>query len=239
MALAAPAASAAIVTATYSGAVTGNGPIQPDGGFETDGAFDDSGEFGSVRSLDGLGFTAVFTFDTSLGVVDASMPGAEQYTGPFQSAILTIDGFSRSFLSTTLGVALVGSDGVDAVSLALVIQSSLDGTAQAFLQGFLYNPTLPVNLAGPFSGGYSVSDPFDPYHQNMGEFLIAALDPDAPIDIDNPTYLHLAHGYLAADHLTITSAAPEPATWGLMLIGFGSLGVMARRARRPSRLASV
>jgi hypothetical protein len=242
MAVASSAASAAIVTATYSGTVSGTGPIQPDGSFQTGGAFDATGEFGSPRLLDGLDFSAVFTFDTSLGFLDASSPGAEQYSGQFLSAVLTVDGFSRSFLSTTLGIALVASDGVDAASLHLALENSPDGLVGNFLQGFLYNPTLPLSLAGPFSGGYSVSEPTDPFHQNMGEFLIAELDPAAIVDLDDPvpTFLHFAHGYLAADHLTVTSSsAPEPATWGLMLIGFGGLGAMARRARRLGPPASA
>jgi hypothetical protein len=33
--------------------------------------------------------------------------------------------------------------------------------------------------------------------------------------------------------VTITSAVPEPATWGLMLLGFGGIGMAMRRRRRP------
>jgi hypothetical protein len=30
------------------------------------------------------------------------------------------------------------------------------------------------------------------------------------------------------------AAVPEPATWGLMLLGFGGMGMMLRRRRRPT-----
>jgi hypothetical protein len=32
-------------------------------------------------------------------------------------------------------------------------------------------------------------------------------------------------------NLSVTSAVPEPATWGMMILGFGGLGVMLRRRR--------
>jgi hypothetical protein len=33
--------------------------------------------------------------------------------------------------------------------------------------------------------------------------------------------------------VTITAAVPEPATWGMMLLGFAGIGVALRRSRRP------
>ena len=53
------------------------------------------------------------------------------------------------------------------------------------------------------------------------------------VDDDNlpiPTVEH-AFAYLQPETLTI-SAVPEPASWALMLAGFGGIGVMMRRARR-------
>jgi hypothetical protein len=35
------------------------------------------------------------------------------------------------------------------------------------------------------------------------------------------------------------SAIPEPATWAMMLVGFGGLGATLRRARRPRALAAI
>ncbi|QXQ08678.1 PEPxxWA-CTERM sorting domain-containing protein [Sphingosinicellaceae bacterium] len=31
------------------------------------------------------------------------------------------------------------------------------------------------------------------------------------------------------DGVSLTAAVPEPATWGLMLVGFGAVGITARR----------
>jgi hypothetical protein len=35
-------------------------------------------------------------------------------------------------------------------------------------------------------------------------------------------------------HATFTPAVPEPATWGMMLLGFGAVGFAMRRRRRPA-----
>jgi hypothetical protein len=39
-------------------------------------------------------------------------------------------------------------------------------------------------------------------------------------------------GYLALDNVSLSTGVPEPATWAMMLIGFGAVGVAIRRSRR-------
>jgi hypothetical protein len=34
------------------------------------------------------------------------------------------------------------------------------------------------------------------------------------------------------DGVSLTAAVPEPATWGMMIIGLGAMGVAARRRRQ-------
>jgi hypothetical protein len=219
--LGASAASAAIVTATYTGSVTGTG-LQGD----TGAAFDNTGVFGSLTDLDTQGFTATFVYDTNLGqhfgdasqdqLVSGSIFGL---SSAFLSANLTIEGVTHGFQSDVLGIALVVTDGAHNAILH-VVESDFD-----FLTAGLQNPNLPLDLTAPFSGDYLLGDPENPV---VGEFLVS--------DGTNA----VAHGYLLSDHLTITSsAAPEPAAWGLMLVGFGGLGAMARRARRTSPAAAT
>ena len=212
--LAASTASAAIVTATYSGKVRGTNVFGEPGG-----AFDNVGVFGTLTNLEGVDFAAAFTFDTSRGERTISS-NQDQLVGsaalglgsPYLSAILTIEGVDHAFQSDALAFALVVTDGVDVSTLHLV------SNGFSFLSAGLQNPELPLDLAGPFSGLYIANSPDNPV---LGEFQVGEGE------------VVSAHGYLAASHLTISSAAvPEPATWGLMLIGFGGLGLMARRARR-------
>jgi hypothetical protein len=49
-----------------------------------------------------------------------------------------------------------------------------------------------------------------------------------------------AGDYFAADDLdvTVTPGVPEPATWALMLMGFGGLGALLRRRRAGLTLAT-
>ena len=42
-----------------------------------------------------------------------------------------------------------------------------------------------------------------------------------------------------AGTLSVNSAVPEPATWGLMLLGFGGMGFSMRRNRRRTAIAQI
>ncbi len=44
-------------------------------------------------------------------------------------------------------------------------------------------------------------------------------------------------GYL--DNITISTAVPEPATWAMMLLGFGGLGALLRRRRTLAGFAAA
>ena len=228
---AASAASATIVTATYSGKVVGAGNSQ----LQLDGAFDYTGEFGG-SAIDGSDFTAVFKFDTDLALFDPGSPsqliGGSDFglVDPIISAILTINGVDQAFSGVTTTVAAVIGNGLDTTSFHLISQfaNGLDGSAMnRVLLGQFFNPDLPLDLRAAVSKGRVV---IDPSGEAVGLFLINAQDADA-----NTT--HLAYGYLAADRLTVSTSVPEPATWALMLAGFGGLGAVARRSRRRTILA--
>jgi hypothetical protein len=50
-----------------------------------------------------------------------------------------------------------------------------------------------------------------------------------------------SNGEWVAGVVTVTASAigavPEPSTWAMMLVGFGGLGWLAQRHRRPTSLA--
>ncbi len=52
--------------------------------------------------------------------------------------------------------------------------------------------------------------------------------------IDGTTIAAGSNGTLA-----VTAAVPEPATWAMMLVGFGAMGVSLRRRRKPTALAQL
>ncbi len=39
--------------------------------------------------------------------------------------------------------------------------------------------------------------------------------------------------------VTITTAVPEPATWAMMILGFGAVGFVLRRKRRPALISQI
>ncbi len=214
--LAASDASAAIVTATYTGTVTGTNDIG-----EAEGAFDNAAIFGLLTDLEGVAYTAVFVFDTNQGL-RATNVGEDLLAGgsdmgvqsPFLSSSLTIGGGSHAFSSSHLGRAFSATNGADTTSQHLAIGDSDEG----FLSLVMFNPFISPNVAAPFSGPYMTSAP--QYLVARGSFMVRNQG------------VTVAHGYLLPSYLTISSTAvPEPATWALLLIGFGGLGLMARQAR--------
>lgn len=69
--------------------------------------------------------------------------------------------------------------------------------------------------------------------------LAAEPSPSEPVDFDRfrfelPTF---KNGVLSYQLLAPTSAVPEPATWAMMILGFGLIGVAARRLRATPALA--
>ncbi|AYJ86129.1 PEP-CTERM sorting domain-containing protein [Sphingomonas paeninsulae] len=51
---------------------------------------------------------------------------------------------------------------------------------------------------------------------------------------DNVTYT-TTQGSTTYNFETLVSAAPEPATWGMMIVGFGIVGGATRRQKRGER----
>lgn len=48
-----------------------------------------------------------------------------------------------------------------------------------------------------------------------------------------------AYANVLLDSLSLTASVPEPSTWAMMLLGFGAIGMAARRSRRKVALAQL
>ena len=210
------AASATVGVATYTGKVTANG--------------NNTSAPGAFGAVGGDTFTAVFDFDTSLGY-DRLEPGFEEvtyggtsngFTPPITSATLTIGGVTLSFGAQKYANAQIFNH-------APIDDEILFGVTGADnSQLFLWFATAPGTMG------------HDDFSQS---FSVGPSGPDAPGGVPNDNWLgnsgffHLGNGEsvtLAADHLTVDiqgGAVPEPATWGLMLLGFGGAGALLRRRR--------
>ncbi|HEY1124989.1 MAG TPA: PEPxxWA-CTERM sorting domain-containing protein [Sphingobium sp.] len=94
----------------------------------------------------------------------------------------------------------------------------LENNAQADITSSTRNIVSSVNLVGPFSFAPSVSQG----DTANGRFHILQGYSN------NYTADYEAHGYFDVSRITITSI-PEPASWAMMMVGFGLAGLALRR----------
>jgi len=212
----APPASAAVVTYTYTGYVA-------------EGT-DQIGLFGG-GNLTGADFTAVFSRDDaladdiSLGEVNSYVRGAQAVTGKLTIGGVTIDiggvngeqsqfdnGAFEGFFHHAAGV--LGG-------LSFTASTMADPTD--YLAGPDYHTLGPLtadNTPGFFWQGrfdFGAADPQDP---NQGLFTNGRFVP-----------------YAVA--VSSTGAVPEPATWAMMIMGFGGVGWTLRRRRGALQLCAM
>ena len=189
-------ASAAVYTATYTGTVSSG--------------FDSTGVFGvAATSLTGDAFTAVYTYNTALGVratvpgVSDSVTGGSYISQPsVASATLTINGVTVSFS---------GAQASSADAEPGYVAEYAGSTVSDYVDNNVYAATLTATLDE--TSAFTVGTAAHPDY-----FSIAAGG-------------QTASGAFNTDTIQI-DAAPEPATWAMMLVGVGLTGARLRRVRR-------
>jgi hypothetical protein len=166
----------------------------------------------------GASFDARYVFDPAHGALSpgALMGGTEMGTiSPGVSVTVTINGAALTLSGNGLGAI---NSGVDAVATSFyAIQRGTDASGLVF----------QVNNGFVAGGGQAFGSPsFADWDGALAggsynEGLISILDPNG--DSANLT--------LSNTHLTISNAAavPEPASWALMVAGFGLAGAARRR----------
>lgn len=201
-------ASADIITLTYTGSVSGDVTNQ--------NKIDGLDLFGGGK-LNGDKFTLVYVFNTSTGSYIAGTTSST-YSGTTGTVTLTINGKS---------VTLTGND---------------DSTDDASHSGVFSSTSQTIETNGPDN-------------MKITESVFTTSSPGIPGSIDAPytfngssTGLFTIYGsgdrksqvILDATKVVETigpvSGVPEPATWAMMLIGFGLVGVKLHR-RAASRVA--
>jgi hypothetical protein len=226
----ASAADAAIVY-TYKGAISGG--------------TDYAGLLGGPlnQALDGKAFTLTFTLDpTSPDFLQSFFPGGESAGVPSGSTgmtgVISIDGVSLDLLLTDDAV-VIESQMVDPPYASSIfheyfgVEPVSDGSGDIYMEwawvqvysenGNQIVPT-PVSYASPFT--YTVQ----PGDVVWGQFMRSRHDDEFSLgDM-------LISATLATTSISVVDtsagAVPEPATWALMIAGFGAAGSALRR-RRP------
>jgi hypothetical protein len=233
LALTQPAA-AAIVVGTFSGTVT-QGEARGNFGFDT------------PTNLAGKHITGTFRYDTALLGPDCS---AASFFGCFlgtgMSITQTINGAEEVFTGSSLAPdpnlqLNTGNSGLllydlvgDAVNLHTL---SMIGTP-----GTVYNERETALAFGLASGGIGdTSNPVLTYDGTANGAVYEYLLSGQRFDVNRSRIFQLTAGFFTqqttydftVDRVTFGVAVPEPGTWVLMILGFGTVGTMLRR-RRPT-----
>lgn len=151
-----------------------------------------------------------------------------------------VDGLSNAFAANR------GADALDVIGRRSITYSSTamaDGAARAFDvvfnfdTPFLYNPLLGNLLldVANFSGGSVTSSNGTPLdaQNTLGDSV-------SSLYVTNSTTANgvlSTKGYIAQFDATAVSPIPEPASWAMMLLGFGAVGYSVRRRRATMRPA--
>jgi len=211
-------ANATVLVATYTGTVTSS--VDP-GGLFGEGA----------ASLVGDTYVATYTLDTTEGVHDASAPPYDAFRGgsvygaissPL-SATLTINGVTLSIGGNYQGLA--DTDPTTPFTRRYAEDQTFSNGR--FTDNFVTNvayvvePTIttPVPLTSFTTPGGGNS--------GTAQFSTVCFDGSCNLF----TSLTLGAGTVQIGEPQVSGSVPEPATWAMMVAGFGGLGAALRRRR--------
>lgn len=218
LALAAPAAHAALVVATYTGTASG---------------VDNLGYFGDAgTSYAGTAFTATFTYDTTLGTrstVGGSDVLTKSGTNPFTNVSFTLG--DTTFTFAQIDNASTGVQPASGYVSTSVINVDPGGTFEVpklfaqqlnLLAAFTPLPSgidVPVSVTGALSSGFSPQADFREQtiiDKNTGQSIFVTSIFDLAV---------------ASYSVEVNGPIPEPATWALLIAGFAMTGTALRRRR--------
>lgn len=224
----ASAAPAAVMIATYKGAVTSG--------------LDETGLFGEPGSLAGESLSIFVTYDPELpgvqrtvfgGVESAAVDGSAPGEGLISEVRITLKGVTvayqpNAFQLAYLGLGDPGQLRHSAAANQLVGRNYETSTVSVGVHG-LAPPTLDD------IGSFVSAGPYAAF--SGGRFELTGFDIETRRETRN-AYAEFTLSRVTIAHPS-TGGVPEPETWALMLLGFGGLGgaLRVRRSRRTASLA--
>ena len=204
--------------------------------------FDRTGEFGQInRTLDGLAFTAVFTLDDSA-------PNARRSLSPGYSTINGGPNFGTPFTPLTANLTIAGHtlhfgeaananyEGSYGQAKGVVGHNYNDYEDQVG-GGFRNNSYIRADVTSTTVNFLTASDPRTPFVASG-----PGLTFDGGFSINNNALGHVAYSDFVITRVESVlqpqaGAVPEPASWALMIVGFGAAGAILRRRRAAAFVA--
>jgi len=156
---------------------------------------------------------------------------------------------SEAFTASGLGLFDQAGDGLASsheIGLwdsggTLLASTTVFGTSGTLIDGFRYGAISPLLLGvGSYTIGATFLDDADPLLFQATVTPLAGVSYDSAAfaaggALSNPTFLLETSGFFGPN-LLLSAAVPEPATWLVMLLGFGAVGGAMRSARRRQRV---
>jgi len=226
-------ASAATYVITYTGLV--------------DSIYDMTGMFGAIPQPQGLiPYTSVYTlkYPTPGVNVTSPVPNSLEYAGGTQlglpspvSGTLTINGITQSFAGSYIGLAFQGdSNFPDTIAHRVEDKGTIQGIAfDNYIQNSIFDYAGNMVSSADFTAALNYT--LQGNNITGGDFQFYSTDAQGNELIKTFGNLHPIQITIAAVPVQ-PPAVPEPASWALMLAGFGMCGA-AMRYRSSSVRASI
>jgi hypothetical protein len=226
------AASAATYVASYSGIITNTTSAT-------------ASPFGT-SNLNGLAYTITFTYDPTLGsranLPNTPSPGSAFYSvisdtpvsTPLLSATVTVNGVTdvidySSYLFKDDTVSAINNPAASASTLSFQGQ----GGGLVTFNNAPVNEAFYYNVSADGTGALPLDlSSWSPTAVQGGANVLRSRVPVG----GSPSPYYNFQGTVTSAQVFATGGVPEPATWAMMLFGFGSLGYSMRRKKVRARI---
>jgi hypothetical protein len=156
-------------------------------------------------------------------------------TNPNKNTVMLFDiGAFSQVTALAYNVSIEAVRGSYQQDMMFSLSDSSGGSRMGVRPGYLYGPG-----SGTYTGARDllVAPMFDLYTGADG--LLRIEFSDQTDDIRNGIDGRWRSGTITLTYQPVAAAVPEPATWAMMIVGFGAVGSMVRTSRRRNALSAA